>query len=154
MSFRWTDHFYCPSLKLFFNYNVLVHKQPIVGPNFTFPCLTDRGKKQFYRANSHNFYSDNLHQTARTQTLQIHFSHDLSAIFTVPLTSQERRVIITAFKEKQHNLRLQWVEKPAPNSCFANGRGRHFPKFYGLDHRVSQIWRVDIYLLLSRGLTR
>ena len=99
MSFRWTDHFYCPSLKLFFNYNVLVHKQPIVGPNFTFPCLTDRGKKQFYRANSHNFYSDNLHQRARTQPLQIHFSHDLSAIFTVPLTSQERRVIITAFNK-------------------------------------------------------
>ena len=99
MSFRWTDHFYCPSLQLFFSYNVLVHKQPIVGPNSTFPCLTDRGKKQFYRANSHNFYSDNLHKRARTQTLQIHFSHDLSAIFTVPLTFQERRVIITAFKE-------------------------------------------------------
>ena len=99
MSFRWTDHFYCPLLQLFFNYNVFVHKQPIEGLNLKFPCLTDRGKKQFYHANSHNFYSDNLHQRARTQTLQIHFSHDLLAIFTVPLTSQERRVVITTLNK-------------------------------------------------------
>lgn len=56
-------------------------------------------KRQFYRANSHNFYSHKLQHRARTETLQIHFSHDLLAIFTVPLTSQERKIIITAFNK-------------------------------------------------------
>ena len=45
MTFGWTDHFYYSSLHLFFNYNVFLHKQSIVGPNFKFPFLTDHGKK-------------------------------------------------------------------------------------------------------------
>lgn len=45
VTFRWTDHFYCSSLQLFFNYNVLLHTQTNVGPNLTFPCLADHGKK-------------------------------------------------------------------------------------------------------------